>query len=148
MAIHITPFTKSAKVKASTKDGLIYIIKQELKRQGPNADLNFIDVSEITDMSDLFRGLNIKNIKVNEWDTSNVINMRFTFVDCNLFVGDVSNWDVSNVKDMYSMFLDCKKFKCDLSGWDVSNVTSMLGTSKVFVGCHKMDKDLQPKFKN
>ena len=33
------------------------IIEQELKRQGPDADLNFIDTSKITDMSYLFQDL-------------------------------------------------------------------------------------------
>ena len=89
MAIRITHFTKSAKVKVSTKDDLIYIIKQELKRQGPDADLNFIDTSEITDMSDLFRGLNIKNIKVNEWDVSNVSSKAVMFEGCSKMLNDM-----------------------------------------------------------
>ena len=145
MTIHsklrINSHTKSVRVRPTTKDELIYIIKQELKRQGPDADLNFIDTSEITDMSDLFRGLNIKNIKVNEWDVSNVTNMRFTFVDCNLFVGDVSNWDVSNVKDMYSMFINCYDFNGDLSKWGtrVSNVTNC---RYMFYGCYSLRTDL------
>ena len=141
MTLHITPFTKSAKVKVSTKDDLIYIIKQELKHQGLDADLNFIDTSDITDMSDLFRNLNIKNIKVNEWDVSNVTNMRFIFSNCNSFVGDVSNWDVSNVTDMYSMFANCYDFNCDLSDWGtrVSNVTNC---RYMFYSCYSLRTDL------
>ena len=70
--LHIGNNTKSVHVRPATKDELQSIIEDELKRQGPDADLNFIDTSDITDMSSLFRGLNIKNIKVNGWDVSNV----------------------------------------------------------------------------
>ena len=52
-------------------------------------DLNFIDTSKITDMSDLFYGLDPYNI-------------------------DISEWDVSNVKDMTQMFFKCKNFNSDL----------------------------------
>lgn len=40
--------------KPTTKDELSSLIWEELKKQGPDADLNHIDVSEITDMSYLF----------------------------------------------------------------------------------------------
>ena len=72
MAIHITSKTKSLRLQPTSKDELRSIIEQELELQGPDADLNFIDTSEITDMSYLFWGLNIGNIKIDQWETSNV----------------------------------------------------------------------------
>lgn len=50
MSLHIIPTTKSAKLKPTTRDELRKIIETELERQGPYADLNFIDTSEIDDM--------------------------------------------------------------------------------------------------
>ena len=44
--------------KPKNKRGLKKIIKYEIKKQGPNADLNHIDVSDIKDMSCLFKNLN------------------------------------------------------------------------------------------
>ena len=70
MAIHITSNTKSLRLQPTSKDELRSIIEQELELQGPDADLNHIDTSEITDMSYLFWGLNIGNIKIDQWETS------------------------------------------------------------------------------
>ena len=57
-----------------TNDELKNIIKDRISKEGPNCDLNDIDVSLIEDMSWLF------------------IRSKFN--------GDISRWDVSNVKDM------------------------------------------------
>ena len=48
--LKITSKTKSLRVKPASYSELKVIIDKELKRQGPDADLNFIDTSEITDM--------------------------------------------------------------------------------------------------
>ena len=64
-----------------TKDELKEIIKQRIKDEGNEVDLNDIDVSNITDMSNLFEDLD--------------------------FDGDISNWDVSNVKSMKQIFDMC-----------------------------------------
>ena len=66
MAIHITSKTRSATVTPKSKDELRSLIEQELERQGPDADLNFIDMSSIKDMSYLFEGLCIGNIKIDQ----------------------------------------------------------------------------------
>ena len=115
MSLRITPTTKSVRVQPTTKDDLRDLIEQELKRQGPDADLNFIDTSSITDMSYLFYRLDIRNIKIDSWDTSNVTNMADMFWDCQDFTSDLSFWHVSNVMDMSYMFCYCSKFNSDLS---------------------------------
>ena len=70
--LHIKSDTKSVKSRPKTKKNeLEDIIRAELEHQGPDADLNFIDTSGITDMSYLFYGLNIHNIKIDDWDVSN-----------------------------------------------------------------------------
>ena len=62
-------------IKPTTKAELMAIIEIELKQQGPDADLNHIDTSEITDMKELFVNLKIRNIKIDKWDVGNVTNM-------------------------------------------------------------------------
>ena len=69
----------TTKVVPTTKEELRAIIEQELEQQGADADLNHIDVSGVTDMSWLFYGLDVRNIKIDKWDTSNVTNMRGMF---------------------------------------------------------------------
>ena len=66
------------------------IISQEIRKYGTNADLNHIDVSNVTIM-------------------------RFMFGNSE-FNGDISNWDVSNVTDMSYMFKN-SEFNGDISKW-------------------------------
>jgi surface protein len=135
--LKITSNTKSATIRPNTRKELRVLIEQELERQGPDADLNFIDTSEITDMSYLFENLTIRNIKINKWNTFKVTNMHGTFLHCSEFVGSgFETWDISNVTNMVSMFAGCKKLNPDLSEWDVTNVTDMIS---MFSGCKKFE---------
>lgn len=47
MQLHIAQQTKSARLNPTTRNDLRDLIESELKRQGPDADLNHIDVSQI-----------------------------------------------------------------------------------------------------
>ena len=112
-------------IKATNKT-IKQIVEQEVHRLGNNADLNHIDVSEVTDMSNLFDFIDqelefdedLQKWDISQWDVSNVVNMEGMFAN-SLFNGDISNWDVSNVRDMKFMFLN-SMFEGDISGWDIS----------------------------
>lgn len=142
MAIHITSNSKSLSVRPTSKAELRSLIKQELQRQGPDADLNFIDTSKITDMSNLFWSLNVRKIKIEWWNVSNVTNMSGMFSFCYDFNCDLSHWDVGNVKNMNYMFAHCYKLNCNLSRWR-PNVDKLICT---FNDCILMTSDLLPHF--
>ena len=129
------------KYHPKTKDELKDCIKKELDLQGPDANLNIIDVSEITDMSQLTYKIydKIRNIDISLWDVSKVNQMWNMFADCKSFNCDLSKWDVSKVKDMDNMFIGCESFNCDLSKWDVSKVESM---DSMFQDCTSFNSDL------
>ena len=124
-----------------TKQELIDNIK-ELFNKG-ETNLNCIDTSKITDMSNLFnevKDIHKFNFDVSKWDVSNVENMIWLFFNCKKFDCDLSNWDVSNVEDMSTMFYNCESFKGKgLENWDVSKVENM---SNMFHWCLKFDCDL------
>ena len=98
----------------ATNDTLRNIILQEIKKYGTNADLNHIDVNNVTDMSSIF-SFSKFNGDISKWDVSNVTNMRFMFSKSK-FNGDISNWNISNVTDIESIF-DNSKFSADISKW-------------------------------
>ena len=47
---------------------------------------------------------------IEEWNVSNVTNMSNMFYNIHYFNQDISQWDVSNVTDMSSMFWNAQEF--------------------------------------
>ena len=102
-------------MKVNTKEELIKITSES----AVDADLNYLDVSSVTDMSGMFAGSEF-NGNISKWDTSSVTNMAFMFAGSE-FNGDIALWDTSSVKDMGGMF-ENSEFNGDISKWDVSAV--------------------------
>ncbi len=72
-------------------------------------DLSKLDVSQITNMSDVF------------------ISSKFN--------RDISNWNISNVTDMSYMFCDAEKFNQNISSWifnDNTNINSLFEYATAF----------------
>lgn len=101
------------------------------------ANLNWIDVSNLIDLSFVF--LSSKFIgDISEWNVSNANNMQQMFSN-SVFNGDISKWDVSNVTNMSAMFMQNERFDRDISDWDVSNVIFM---DYMFYGAKSFKQDI------
>ena len=100
-----------------TKQELVVLIIKRIKNEGEKCNLNDINVSKITDMSNLFYNSKF-NGDISEWDVSNVTTMHAMFYHSNFNGdnGDISEWDVSKVKDMSLMFAR-SNFNKDISDW-------------------------------
>ena len=107
------------KVQPKNKTQLKSLIDYAFKHK--QYDLNFIDTSKITDMSNLFEYCK-HDFDVSGWDVSKVKNMSYIFYNCIKFKGKgLENWNVSNVIDMRGMFKGCNKLT--IPDW-YKNITS------------------------
>ena len=75
-------------IVVTSKIELRELIRQRIKEQGPNCDLNDIDVSKIDDMSGLFYYSKF-NGDISEWNVSRVRSMRDMFTNSR-FNGSIS----------------------------------------------------------
>ena len=104
-----------------------------------NDDISNWDVSSVTNISKMFRNATSFNQNLNSWDVSNVTNMQQVFFDATSFNQDIGSWDVSNVTNMYSMFRGATSFNQDIGSWDVSSLTTM---SRMFYDANSFNQDI------
>ena len=112
-------------IKANDKKHLKKLINVGQKLFGTDGNFNWIDTSEITDMSELFYIKSEFNGHIELWDTSNVTDMSFMFNFADEFNQPIGQWDVSNVTNMEYMFKYAELFNQPIGDWNVSNVTNM-----------------------
>ncbi len=156
--------------RPTTKAQLQTIISEEKTRQGsggnsnPSPNLNMIDTSAITDMSQLFQNDTTFNGDLTQWNTSNVTRMNGMFTDASVFnqnIGDwdtgevihigsmffrasvfnqnIGSWNISKVKNIDSMFASASAFNQDIGNWDTSNVINM---STTFLSASAFNQDI------
>jgi surface protein len=104
-----------------------------------NQPLNSWDVSKVTSMFQMFGGASAFDQPLNDWNVSQVTNMRSIFNGASLFNQLLGSWDVSQVTTMTFMFNDASSFNQPLDNWDVSKVTDMQG---MFHNATTFDRDL------
>ena len=118
-------------------NGVTYTVVDEAILRGMVATgeiLNNIATTKVTDMREMFENRTV-NGDISYWDVSNVTDMSEMFIISTSFNQAIGNWDVSNVTNMYNMFGGATNFNQPIGNWDVSNVTdmgSMFGYASAF----------------
>lgn len=99
--------------------------------------LQYLNTSEVTNMSNMFGSSRLKSLDLSHFDTSNVVSMSGMFWNCSSLTDlDLSSFDTSKVEDMYSMFRGCSSLKSlNFSNFDMSKVRGM---SYMFGGCSSL----------
>ena len=94
------------------------------------------DVSNVTDMNQLFLIKPAFNDDIRRWDVSNVTSMQGMFGGAHAFNQPIGDWDVSKVTKMDTMFCNATNFNQPIGDWDVSNViTSKTSEQIMFSYC-------------
>jgi surface protein len=83
------------------------------------------DVSNVTDMSYLFKDAKNFNEAIGNWDVSNVTDMSSMFAGASNFNQPIGKWNVSKVQKMRYMFKVAESFNQTIEDWDVKSVTSL-----------------------
>ena len=96
-----------------------------------NENINNWDVSNVTNMCEMFYETNNFNQSLNKWNVSNVTNMVFMFFKATKFNQPLNNWNVSNVIDMYGMFSNAISFNQNIFCWKNKElvITRMVNTA-------------------
>ena len=91
--------------KVLDHDELKDLIEYFTEQFGNGSTLNWIDVSNVTDMRGMF-SFSEFNGDISKWDVGNVTNMHGMFKKSK-FNSDISQWDVSKVNDKRDIFKEC-----------------------------------------
>lgn len=105
-------------------NGEIPVTEEELRFLAENHetyDLTLLDVSQVTDFSELFQYQNFFNQDISNWNVSNGTNFSYMFYFAKHFNQPIGNWNVSNGTHFYAMFQFTKRFNQPIGNWDVSN---------------------------
>ena len=97
------------------------------------------NLSNVTDMTSMFRGAINFNSDLELWDVSNINDMDFLFDNASTFNGNISTWNVENVTKMNSMFQNAAMFNSDLSAWNTSGASDM---SNMFFGAADFNSNI------
>ena len=87
-----------------------------------NQNISSWDVSNVTDMKNMFNRATSFNQPLNNWDVSNVTNMNFMFAIAEAFNQDISNWCVTNIAS------EPNQFDTGADAWVLSNSRPVWGT--------------------
>lgn len=116
-------------IVATSTQHLKECVASAIRIHGPACDLNHIDVSGITDFSEVFSQSPFVG-DISRWDVRNMRRANSMFFS-SAFNGDISNWQTDSLEIAIGMFR-LSQFNGDLSRWNTSklyNTVSMFGTS-------------------
>ena len=109
--------------KPKTKEELRGWVEEYNRGVVLHGEPNMWNITLVTDMSELFKNMQMFNAPIGQWDTSQVTNMRCMFQRATAFNQPLT-LDTSQVTDMRGMFVGATSFNQPLV-WDTSGVTDM-----------------------
>ena len=111
-------------VTVHSKEELIELVQKETESHINDVvlDLNFIDISEVTDLRGVFTYSKFKGqLDISRWDVSRAKDMSSMFEDSK-FNHDIGDWNTSSVVNLSRMFKHCPFTTEDLSKWKLDSL--------------------------
>jgi hypothetical protein len=96
----------------------------ETQANGFNQDIDAWNVSNVTNMLQMFYINPLMNRSLNSWNTSKVTSMNLMFFQAQAFNGNIGNWNVSSVNTMTDMFFQAYSFNRDISNWNFRGINA------------------------
>ena len=122
----VLPFIGFSQINDSNiQDAVNLWISDQATATSTYGNISEWDVSDVTDMYQLFKNKQNFNDDISSWNVSNVTNMSEMFNFAISFNQDLGSWDTSNVTNMHAMFAYASSFNQNIGGWNTSNVTLM-----------------------
>ena len=107
-----------------------------------NEDISGWDMSNATDLQEMFQGQSNFNQDISNWNVGNVTNFNDTFKDCTAYNnGGVSlnAWNTSKIENTVGMFQNATSFNQNIGSWNMSSVTNM---QQMFLGATSFNQDI------
>ncbi len=101
-------------------------------------NMQYLNTSEVTDMSGMFKNSPMTDIDLSNFNTSKVKTMSGMFKGCKALKSlDLSGFNTANVMDMSGMFSGCEQISTIYvsDGWDTSSVSE---SDDMFLGCENL----------
>ena len=105
----VIPALDNQSIRMAVRDYLVGVASKRriVEKYG---DISEWDVSNVTDMYNMFEGATSFNQPLNNWNVSKVTNMAEMFWGASSFNQPLKKWNVSNVTNMYNMFEGATSF--------------------------------------
>lgn len=95
--------------------------------KGEYINLNWLDMSGVTELTETFKDVENINIDMSAWDVSNVTKMTKTFANSN-FHYNVEGWDLSSCISLDKTFEHCQRIEKSIETWQFANLQNMYRT--------------------
>jgi surface protein len=104
-----------------------------------NGDIGGWDTSSVTTMGGMFYHASAFNQDIGAWNTGSVTDMSWMFSGASAFNQDIGAWSTGSVTNMGGMFYGASAFNQPIDGWGTGNVTTM---NSMFSGASAFNQDI------
>lgn len=93
------------------------------------------DTWHVEDMSEIFKGADLKGISLSSWAVNNVKSLKSAFENASGICG-IEGWETDSLENIDSAFKNCVDFELDLREWRTEQINSL---NNAFENCAKFD---------